>query len=127
MWLLGQMIYCCLLYQISGANYLISRHFKIRHISSGIFRHYYKLSGHALFIYYVEACWETTCNRCELLSSYFFNAEKCRVDCGEHHCHKQLPGVDNVWSFKDAGCDLGLPCCSCCHCQAYPCSVKRTL
>ena len=76
----------------------------------------------------VEACWETTCDRCgEVLSSYFFNAEKCRVDCGEHHCHKQLPGVDNVWSFKDAGCDLGLPCCSCCHCQAYPCSVKRTL
>ena len=76
----------------------------------------------------VEACWETTCDRCgEVLSSYFFSAEKCRVDCGEHHCHKQLPGVDNVWSFKDAGCDLGLPCCSCCHCRAYPCSVKGTL
>ena len=34
MWLLGRIIYWCLLYQISGANYLICRHFKIRHILS---------------------------------------------------------------------------------------------
>ena len=74
------------------------------------------------------ACWETTCDRCgEVLSSYFFNAEKCKVNCGEHHCHKQLPGVDNVWSFKDTGCDLGLPCCPCCHCRAYPCPVDDAL
>ena len=34
MWLLGRIIYWCLLYQITGANYLICRHFKIRHILS---------------------------------------------------------------------------------------------
>ena len=68
------------------------------------------------------ACWQTSCDNCgEKLCSYHSIAEKCKVNCGSHHCHKQVPGGD-VWSFMDANCgEHEIICCPPCHCSAYPC------
>ena len=68
------------------------------------------------------ACWQTNCDNCgEKRCSYHYIAEKCTVNCGSHHCHKQVPGGD-VWSFMDANCgEHEIPCCPPCHCSAYPC------
>ena len=30
-----------------------------------------------------------------------YKVEKCRVDCGLHHCHRNVPGSDVVWGFID--------------------------
>ena len=50
MWLLGRIIYWCLLYQITGANYLICRHFKIRHILSVLQALLYTFGARIIYI-----------------------------------------------------------------------------
>ena len=65
MWLLGRIIYWCLLYQITGANYLICRHFKIRHILSVLQALLYTFWARIIYILSSER-WSQPSNVCLL-------------------------------------------------------------
>ena len=67
------------------------------------------------------------CDNCGMIHwSSDYKANKCKLKCGHHHCHKQLPGEGVVWSFESKGCkeEGRASCCKCCHCMIIPC---RTL
>ena len=72
--------------------------------------------------------WQAECNSCGMIhrSSDGYKANQCKLNCGRHHCHMQLPGEGVVWSFESKDCkeEGRASCCKCCHCNIIPC---RTL
>ena len=70
------------------------------------------------------ACFQTQCDICTRhLCSHEYKVEKCRVDCGLHHCHRNVPGDDVVWGFSDTNCKrTHMNHCDCqCHCPDIEC------